>query len=210
MTGKQNIFSKYLDNKGFKYFLKVCLFVFSLFVIVVFSNAFSIVTYPAVNYQGYYDCAIVLGAAVDVNKPTPVYEARLRHGVELFQQKTVSVLIFTGGLGDGDRLSEGEVGAIYANNKGIPKDKIFFEQQSKTTPQNLIEAQKVMVKKYLNSAIIVSDPLHLPRSLKIAHWLGIKAGTSATPYSRYRSWKTKLPFLLREIYFSIQFKLFHI
>lgn len=209
MTDKQNIFSKYLGNKGFEDFLKVCLFVLSLFVAIFCSTAFNIVIYPSVNYQGQYDCAIVLGAAVDITKPTPVYEARLRHGVELFQQKTVSTLIFTGGLGDGDRLSEGEVGAIYAENQGIPKDKIFFEQQSKTTPENLIEAQKVMAKNNLNSAIIISDPLHLLRSLKIAQWLGIKAGTSATPYSRYQSWKTKLPFLLRETYFSIQFKLFH-
>ncbi|AFY39334.1 protein of unknown function DUF218 [[Leptolyngbya] sp. PCC 7376] len=185
------------------------LFAASALIVILFSSGVSIATYPKVNYQGTYDCAIVLGAAVDVSKPTPVFEARLKHGIDLYHRNIVRNLIFTGGLGDGDHLSEGETGAIYAANNGISQNKIFFEQQSKTTPQNLIEAQKVMAKNNLNTAIIVSDHFHLQRSFMVAHWLGIKAGTSATPYSRYRSWKTKFPFLLREVYFSIQFKLFH-
>ena len=185
------------------------MFALSATIVILFSSGVSIATYPKANYKGTYDCAIVLGAAVNDTTPSPVFEARIQHGIELYQNRVVDNLIFTGGLGAGDRLSEGEVGAMYAEDRRIPKDKIFFEQQSTTTPQNLVEAQKVMAKNNLNSAIIVSDHFHLQRSFMVAHWIGMKAGTSATPYSRYRSWKTKLPFLLREIYFSIQFKLVH-
>ncbi|MBK1833919.1 hypothetical protein JIN78_07600 [Roseibacillus ishigakijimensis] len=53
----------------------------------------------------------------------------------------------------------------------------------------------------LKSAIIVSDPLHLKRASLMAKDLGIRSVTSPTPTSRYRSLKTKLPFLQREIYF---------
>lgn len=51
------------------------------------------------------------------------------------------------------------------------------------------------------SAIIVSDPLHLKRASVMADDLGISAVTSPTPSSRYRSLKTKLGFLVREVHF---------
>lgn len=205
----KKIVVKIFTSKQWVFISRIFLFFISAVIVIVFSSGISVLTYPADNYKGTADCAIVLGAAVDVSKPTPVFEARLQHAVNLYHRNIVRNLIFTGGLGDGDRLSEGEVGAIYAQKKRVPANHIFFEQQSKTTPQNLIEAQKVMAKNNLDSAIIVSDHFHLQRSFMIAYSLGIDAGTSATPYSRYRSWNTKFPFLLREIYFSIQFKIFH-
>ncbi|MGB2924382.1 MAG: YdcF family protein [Limnothrix sp.] len=174
-------------------------------IILCLSVAIDILTLPKVNYQGSYDCAIVLGAAVDISAPSPVFAARLKHGVELYQQNQVKTLIFTGGLGVGDSLAEGDAGAVYAKNAGISVSDILVDRSSKTTLGNLSEAKKLMDKNGLNTAIIVSDPLHLRRSILAAEWLEMQVGSSATPYSRYRSWKTKMPFLLREIYFMIQF-----
>jgi uncharacterized SAM-binding protein YcdF (DUF218 family) len=53
----------------------------------------------------------------------------------------------------------------------------------------------------LTSAIIVSDPLHMKRAMLMADDLAIAAASSPTPTSRYRSLKSKLGFLLRELYF---------
>lgn len=167
--------------------------------------AISIVTLPQDNYQGKYDCAIVLEAGVNFDEPTPVFQARLDHGIDLYNQQTVDYLIFTGGLGASDRLAEGEVGAIYAFKQGVPRQHILAEKVSETTLQNFQEVQKLMNNQGLSSAIIVSDPLHLRRSLMLSNSIGLKAGSSATPYTRYRSWKTKLPFLLREIHLIIHF-----
>jgi uncharacterized SAM-binding protein YcdF (DUF218 family) len=47
----------------------------------------------------------------------------------------------------------------------------------------------------------VSDPLHMKRAMMMADDLDIAAVSSPTPTSRYRSLKTKLGFLLRELYF---------
>ncbi|OKH17974.1 YdcF family protein [[Limnothrix rosea] IAM M-220] len=205
----KNAFLRLQTSKQLALVSRALLFLISGVIVIAVSSGVRIATYPQDNYQGTYDCAIVLGAAVDVSVPTPVFEARIQHGVDLYHRKIVRNLIFTGGLGDGDRLSEGEVGAVYAEQQQIPRHHIFFEEQSKTTPQNLIEAQKMMVENNLNSAIIVSDHFHLQRSFMVAYSLGMEAGTSATHYSRYRSWKTKFPFLLREVYFSIKFKFLH-
>ncbi len=166
-----------------------------------------ILTFPKTLMAGQFDCAIVLGAAVSNDRPTPVFQARLNHGIALHQQDVVEYLLFTGGIGAGDTQAESEVGATYAETQGVPAGDILIETTSKTTPQNLAEAQALMSASGLETAVIVSDPLHLHRSQLIANALGMEAVTSATPTTRYRSWQTKLPFLLREIYFTLLFKL---
>ena len=205
---KQFIFVTLTKNLSFKRVVKIFLGSLTALIALWFSIGISILTLPPANYQGYYDCAIVLGAAVNVTEPSPVFEARIQHAIDLHQQKIVKTLIFTGGTGAGDKLSEGDAASIYAQKNGIPKKDILVERSSKTTLQNLQEAKKLMSKNHLKDAVIVSDHLHLRRSILLAKWLGISADSSATPYSKYRSWRTKMPFLLREIYFTIQFMLF--
>ena len=112
-----------------------------------------------------------------------------------------ATIIFTGGFGDDASHAESEVGASYAMADGVPKSAILTETVSQTTRQNLVEAKRLMGASGLRSAIIVSDPLHLKRASLMANKLGISAVTSPTPTSRYRSVKTKLGFLLREVYF---------
>jgi len=147
------------------------------------------------------DCIIVLGAAAHGNKPSPVFEERIRHAIGLFQKGEASTIIFTGGFGDGASHAESEVGASYAMARGVPKSAILTETRSRTTNQNLIEAKALMDSAGLKSAIIVSDPLHLKRASVMADDIGISSVTSPTPTSRYRSLKTKLGFVIREIYF---------
>lgn len=165
--------------------------------------------YPVVLPGGEtYDCGIVLGAAITNTEPSPVFQARLDHGIDLYNANVLPKLIFTGGVGEGDRFSESEVASMYAQANGIPEPSILLETTSKTTTQNLSNAKALMDRHNLTTAAIISDRLHLRRSVMIARWLGIDARASATPTTRYQSLKTKLPFLLREIYFTLHFKIF--
>ena len=147
------------------------------------------------------DCIIVLGAAAHGDKPSPVFEERIKHAIGLFHAGEASVIIFTGGYGNDSSHAESEVGAAYAITQGVSKSAIITETQSRTTHQNLVEAMKLMDAAGLESAIIVSDPLHLKRASVMADDLGISAATSPTSTSRYRSMRTKLGFLVREVYF---------
>jgi carboxypeptidase Taq len=52
--------------------------------------AFSIVKFGSQDFSKQADCIIVLGAAVDGNQPSPVFEERLRHGVALYEQGLAS------------------------------------------------------------------------------------------------------------------------
>lgn len=147
------------------------------------------------------DCIIVLGAAVQGTTPSPVFEERIRHGIDLYHAGYAPKLLFTGGIGEGQKHSESSIGRSVAIQHAIPAADILIEDQSRTTQQNLAEAASVMQKHGLKSAIVVSDPLHMKRAMMMADGLDIAAVSSPTPTTRYRSLRTKLGFLVRELYF---------
>lgn len=153
------------------------------------------------------DAAIVLGAAVYDYTPTPVFEERLRHGVELYNEGRVRYLVMTGGTGPGDSLAEAEVGEAYALNAGVPSSAIITEKQSATTKENLVFSRPLLDELGIGRVLLVTDPLHMRRALRMATDLGIDAHPSPTPTSRYRSLDTQLPMLLREAYFNIGYLL---
>jgi uncharacterized SAM-binding protein YcdF (DUF218 family) len=147
------------------------------------------------------DCIIVLGAAVRGAVPSPVYLERIRHGIDLHEKGYAPKIIFTGGYGEGQKYSESSVGQSVAIQLGVDAEDILVEEHSRTTQQNLSEAASVMKQHGMDSAIIVSDPLHMKRATMIANDLGIRWTSSPTPTTRYRSLKTKFGFLVRELYF---------
>lgn len=148
------------------------------------------------------DAAIVLGAAVRADgSPSPVFEGRLEHGLALVKGGPVRRLILTGGRGEGMRVSEAAAGRRWAETRGLDPSLILLEERSRTTRQNLLEARALMRREGLRTALVVSDPLHLPRAMRMARDLGIDARPSPTPYTRYRSGWTRLPFLARETFF---------
>ena len=82
---------------------------------------FQIAFYASVRDDGPADAAIVLGAAVWEDAPSPVFAARLDHAITLYHQGRVHALIFTGGVGEGDILAESEVARTYALAQGVWK-----------------------------------------------------------------------------------------
>ena len=148
------------------------------------------------------DTIIVLGAAAYDARPSPVFEERIRHGIDLYQRGLARKLIFTGGYGGGGaRFSESQVARRYALRQGVPDKAILIESASRNTQENLRQAVLLMQANDLHSAIIVSDPLHMSRALRISRELGIDALGSPTPTTRFRSVSTRWRFLLSEVYF---------
>jgi uncharacterized SAM-binding protein YcdF (DUF218 family) len=143
------------------------------------------------------DAAIILGAAAYGSRPSPVFEERIRHGIGLYRSQKVRKLLFTGGKGKGAPIAESKVARDYAVARGVPAEAILTEAVSRTTKQNLVQARLLMQRHGLRSALIVTDPLHIKRSLRIAASAGIEASPSPTPTSRYRTWRSKAGFLLR-------------
>lgn len=147
------------------------------------------------------DVAIVLGAAVWGTEPSPVFAARIDHGIALYRRGRVRRLVFTGGVGTGNRDAEAEVGRRRAIAAGVPDGRIAVETRSTITYENLRNAKALLGPAAAPRVLIVSDPLHMRRAVTMARDLGLDAHPAPTPTSRYRSWRSKAGFLGREVFF---------
>lgn len=151
------------------------------------------------------DVAIVLGAAVRGAEPSPVFAARIDHAVGLYRRGRVARIVFTGGTGAGDSIAESEAARRYAIRAGVPDGRISVETRSRITYGNLLEARALLASQPAPRVLIVSDPLHMRRAVTMARDLGLDAHPAPTPTTRYRSWRTRLPFLGREVFFYSQY-----
>lgn len=146
------------------------------------------------------DVAVVLGAAAWRNRPSPVFAERINHAIELYRQGYVHNIIFTGGYGRNPEMADSEIAREYAIQRGIPASAIYVETNSTDTQENLAEAQKLMQALGFQTALLVSDPLHMYRTQQLAAEMGMETFSSPTPTSRYRSTAARTIFTLREVY----------
>ncbi len=110
-------------------------------------------------------------------------------------------IIFTGGFGKGQKLSDSRIAQDYAINKGVPQSAISIEEALKITKQNLEQAKKIMDAAGVKTALLVSDPLHMKRAMKLATNCGIDCKSSPTQTSMYKSAKPKAKQLLYETFY---------
>ena len=178
-------------------------FIVIFFLLLVWTgiSAYSIASFGAISEEQYADGIVVLGAAVFGNHPSPVFQERINHAIDLYEQGYASKIIFTGGSGEGQQMAEAEVAKAYAENRGIPAGEILIETSSKTTEQNLYFAKQLATQWNMETVIIVSDPLHMKRAMTITNDVGLTGYSSPTPTSRYKSWRTKSDFLFRETHY---------
>ena len=193
--------------RGKKLVILVSLLVVFLIILFVIITAVNITHYGKVDEKAHCDVAIILGAATSDGEVSPVYRERINHGIWLYENGYVDYLILTGGIGNGNEISDACAAKQYAIKKGVPEQVIFIEEKSTITEENLEHAKAIMDEHSLDTAIIVSDPLHMKRAMLMASDYGIDACSSPTPTTMYRSAKTQIPFLAREVFFYIGYSI---
>jgi uncharacterized SAM-binding protein YcdF (DUF218 family) len=176
--------------------------------IAALALATRIAWFPTTIQSGSYDAAVVLGARASLGQPTPVFAARIDHAVDLYKRGIVRNILFTGGNEPSKPLTDSEAARDYAVRHGVPREATEVERKSRTTRENLIEAQRIVRDRGWGNVVVVSDPYHLYRASWQAAALELDADFSATPTTAYRSVREKVPFLLRETYFNVHFWVF--
>lgn len=126
------------------------------------------------------DAIVVMGAAQYDGRPSPVFAARLDHGVELFLAGDAPRLVLTGGRAAGDRTTEAAVGRAFAIERGVPADAILVEDQSRTTLESVRAVARLLEANGASTALFVSDRPHMLRVLRMAADAGITAWGSPT------------------------------
>src|SRR5688572_4103536 len=149
------------------------------------------------------DAAIVLGAAVWGNEVSPVFRERINHAIDLYRTGKVRKIIFTGGQGNRDELTEAAEAREFAIKNGVPDKDILIEESSHTTYENVINAKLLADAHGLKKVLIVSDPLHMKRAVAMAKDIGLEAYPSPTPTTRYQGWRNQMESLTHETYYYI-------
>ena len=144
------------------------------------------------------DAILVLGAAQYNGRPSPVLKARLDHAIALYHEGRAKHLVFTGGVGAGDTVSEGEVARRYALKQDVPASAILVERRGVTSAESVNEAAALMRSKDLRSALMVSDSYHMLRLELLARRAGIQPfrAPASSPIDRAR--RQRVRYVLRE------------
>jgi uncharacterized SAM-binding protein YcdF (DUF218 family) len=129
---------------------------------------------------GRVGAALVLGAAQWNGDPSPVLRARLDHALDLYRRGQVRQIILTGGTGPGDTISEAAAGKQYLIDQGLTADVLLLEDRGTTTWESLQNAVPLARANRIGAVMLVSDPFHMLRSIKMARDLGLIAYGSPT------------------------------
>jgi uncharacterized SAM-binding protein YcdF (DUF218 family) len=127
------------------------------------------------------DAILVLGAAQYNGRPSPVFKSRLDHALDLYRRGLAPVIIFTGGVGVGDTVSEAEVGRRYARQAGVPDSAMLVERLGMTSAESMVAAAALMRERALGSALLVSDSYHMLRLELLGRRVGIHVWPAPAP-----------------------------
>ncbi len=118
------------------------------------------------------DTLLVMGAAQYDGVPSPVFARRLDKALGLYRAGCAPRILVTGGNKPGDRFTEGEAGARYLGEHGVPEHALLSETRSRSSFQNLSFSLPLVSDDRL---LIVTDDLHAPRTRLLAKHLGLEA-----------------------------------
>lgn len=165
---KLNIMQKRLVKSGAVIFSVVCL--------VYLLLAFYVTSFTFNQSAGKADTAIVLGAkSFKGSYYNPCLISRVKTAVITYQDKNIRRIIMSGGNDAEDGVNEAETMLKIAGEHGIPTQDILLEKHATSTYENLLYSKTIMAENDLKSAVIVTEPFHIARSVLIARTLEINA-----------------------------------
>ena len=138
---------------------------------IVLSTKARIITIEEAQKINDVDCIIVLGAGIRKNKPSPLLEARLITGLELYNKKISNKIIMSGDHAT-NNYDEVTVMEEYMLEKGIPSKNLYLDNAGISTYDSLYRLREIFKAK---KVIIVTQEYHLPRALYIAEKLGVES-----------------------------------
>jgi uncharacterized SAM-binding protein YcdF (DUF218 family) len=169
------------------------------FVLLVSSTSLAIWWTAREDSRPAADAIVVLGSAQYNGRPSSIFEARLEHALALYRGGVAPVVVTVGGKETGDRFTEAEAGRDYLEHAGVPADALLAVPTGGDTLESLRAAAAAFDKRGWSHAVLVTDPWHAMRALRMAEDAGIEADSSPTrqgPAVETRA--TQFRYILRE------------
>jgi uncharacterized SAM-binding protein YcdF (DUF218 family) len=145
------------------------------------------------------DAIVVLGSAQYNGVPSSIFEARLEHAVDLYEEGVAPVIVTVGGKATGDEFSEAEAGREYLAAAGVPDDALLAVEQGGDTLESMRAVAGQFTARGWSTAVLVTDPWHAMRAERMAEDAGMEVTSSPTrqgPAVQTRT--TQFRYILRE------------
>ena len=145
------------------------------------------------------DAIVVLGSAQYNGVPSSIFEARLEHALDLYEEGVAPVIVTVGGKADGDEFTEAEAGRAYLARAGVPDDALLAVEEGVDTLESMRVVSAAFGERGWTSAVLVTDPWHAMRAQRMAEDAGLEADSSPTrqgPAVQTRA--TQVRYILRE------------
>lgn len=126
------------------------------------------------------DVVLVLGAAQYDGTPSKVFEARLRHARNLYEQGVAPRIVTVGGNKPGDTYTEADAAATWLIEHGVPEDAVVSVGVGTDTLGSLRAAADQLLGRGWRTAVVVSDPWHSLRAKTMAEDSGLEVWSSPT------------------------------
>lgn len=140
---------------------------------------------------------IVLGCKLYEDQPSKTLKGRLMAAYHYMMSHPDAICIVSGGQGDDEPVSEAESMYCFLIEKGLAPERIYKEDKSRSTKENLYFSQKIIRDRNLNpEIIIVTSGFHQYRASLIAK----KMKVSFYALSGQTPWWLLPTFYLRELY----------
>jgi uncharacterized SAM-binding protein YcdF (DUF218 family) len=153
------------------------------------------------------DAILVMGAAQYDGRPSPVFQARLDHALQLYRAKVASHVVTVGGGQPGDRTTEAEAGRQYLIGKGVPASAILAVGVGSDTLVSLRAAQGPLRSRDWSSIVLVTDPWHSARAMMMARDLGFHTEVSSVTTGPATDPSIRNRYILRETLGTLFYRL---
>ncbi|MBE6836082.1 MAG: YdcF family protein [Ruminococcaceae bacterium] len=201
-----NKFAVVIKRLSSKKFGKCIIGVFLVFVIT-FVAVFSVTLFSVIRSSGYTakneTTVIVLGCRVFGTEPSRELQKRCDAAFEYLEKNTEAVAILTGGKGDDEDISEAQCLFNLLKEKGIDKNRLYIEDKSTTTDENIKFAKEIIDQNNLSTDVaIVTTAYNQKRAAMTAEKYSLNA-SSIPAYSGFWSiptYFTREVFAVWEIY----------
>ena len=141
--------------------------------------------------------AVVLGCRVYGERPSLSLVERLEAACVYLEENPEAVCVVSGGRGEGENISEAEAMYRWLVARGIDGARIYKEDKSTSTDENIAFSQKVIQENGLNEDIaVVTSEYHSYRAGIIAEKYNLNYGTAPGQ----TAWWTFPTFYVRELY----------
>jgi len=129
------------------------------------------------------DAIVVLGAAQYNGRPSDVLRARLDHAAALYAEGLAPLIVVTGGMAEGDVVSEATVSRQYLVAHGVDDTAVVVIPVGRNSRESVASAAEWLVDRSLTSVVLVSDPFHIARLRAEANAHGLESRGSPTQTS---------------------------